>query len=113
MKRGEVWTMSGGSDYAGKPRPVTIVQGDEYEATLSATVCLLTSDPTPAPMARPVIAPSETNGLHAPSHAMVDKLTTVPKSKLGRRIGRLSDEDMTRLTRAMVVLLGIGASASR
>ena len=28
MKRGEIWTVSGGKDYAGKPRPVVIVQED-------------------------------------------------------------------------------------
>jgi mRNA interferase MazF len=38
---------------------------------------------------------------------MVDKLTTVPRSKLGERIGRLNDDDMTRLGRAIVVFLGL------
>jgi mRNA interferase MazF len=38
---------------------------------------------------------------------MVDKITTVPKEKLGKRIGRLASEDMTRLDRAMLVFLGI------
>lgn len=28
MKRGEIWTVAGGGDYAGKPRPVVIVQHD-------------------------------------------------------------------------------------
>jgi mRNA interferase MazF len=30
---------------------------------------------------------------------MVDKITTVPKSKFGVKIGQLDDEDMVRLTR--------------
>jgi len=38
---------------------------------------------------------------------MVDKLTTVPRSKLGERIGRLRDEDVVRLDRAILVFLGI------
>jgi mRNA interferase MazF len=38
---------------------------------------------------------------------MVDKITTVPRSKLGRRVGRLSDDDMIRLARSLVVFLGL------
>ena len=38
---------------------------------------------------------------------MVDKITTVPKSKLGARIGRLADQDMMRLNRAMLIFLGL------
>jgi mRNA interferase MazF len=38
---------------------------------------------------------------------MVDKITTVPKSKLGIRIGRLADGDMLRLNRAMLIFLGL------
>lgn len=40
---------------------------------------------------------------------MVDKVTTVPKSKVGVRVGRLADEDMVRLNRAVLVFLGIAA----
>jgi mRNA interferase MazF len=38
---------------------------------------------------------------------MVDKITTMPRSKLGERVGRLSDEDMLRLGRATLVFLGL------
>jgi mRNA interferase MazF len=38
---------------------------------------------------------------------MVDKITTVRRSKLGERIGRLSDEEMVRLGRAILVFLGL------
>ena len=107
MKRGEVWTVSGGPDYAGKPRPAIIVQEDGYEALDSVTICPLTSVPTSAPIVRPEIAPSELNGLRAPSRLMVDKIGTISKSKLGRRIGQLSNEDITRLNRAMIVFLGL------
>jgi mRNA interferase MazF len=40
---------------------------------------------------------------------MVDKITTVPKARIGSRLGRLSDEDMVRLNRAVLVFLGIAA----
>jgi mRNA interferase MazF len=38
---------------------------------------------------------------------MVDKITTVAKSKVGMRIGRLDDEDILRLNRAVLVFLGL------
>jgi mRNA interferase MazF len=38
---------------------------------------------------------------------MVDKLTTVPKARLGKRIGRLSDSDMVRVNRALLIFLGL------
>jgi mRNA interferase MazF len=38
---------------------------------------------------------------------MVDKITTLPESKVGARIGHLDDEDMLRLNRAMLVFLGL------
>src|SRR5687768_11337296 len=110
MRRGEVWTVSGGKDYAGKARPVVIVQDDSFDATDSVTICAFTTDPTDAPLFRLLVNPDERNGLRAPCRLMVDKITTVPKSKLGSRIGRLDDETMVRLTQAMVVFLGMAVS---
>ncbi len=110
MKRGEVWTVAGGKDYAGKPRPVVIVQDDHFNATDSITVCAFTMDPTEAPLFRILVQSSERNGLREPSRLMVDKIVTVPKSKVGTRIGRLSDEDILRLNRAILVFLGLAAS---
>jgi mRNA interferase MazF len=108
MKRGDVWTVAGGPDYAGKPRPVAIVQDDRFDATQSITVCAFTSDPTEAPLLRIPIEPSERNGLRVHCQLMVDKLTTLPKSKLGRRIGRLADADVLKLNRAILIFLGLG-----
>ena len=107
MKRGEVWTAAGGKDYAGKPRPVVIVQDDRFGATTSITICAFTSDPTDAPLFRLLIAPSEKNGLRTASRLMVDKVTTMPKAKLGTRIGSLADHDMVRLNRALAIFLGL------
>lgn len=106
MKRGEVWTVSG-AGYAGKPRPAVIVQDDRFDATASITVCVFTTDETEAPLFRLPVAPSESNGLKSVSRLMVDKLTTVSKQRLGDRIGRLADEDMVRLNRAVLVFLGL------
>ena len=110
MRRGEVWTVSGGKDYASKPRPVVIVQDDSFDATASITICAFTTDPTDAPLFRLPVEPSERNGLRATSRLMVDKITTVPKSKVGERIGRLNDEDVVRLNQAVMVFLGLAVS---
>ena len=107
MRRGEVWTVAGGAGYAGKPRPAVIVQDDAFDDTSSITLCPLTSDPTDAPLIRLAILPTETNGLKEPSRIMADKITTVPKARLGDRIGRLTDEDLLRLNGAIVVFLGV------
>ena len=75
-------------------RPVVIVQDDRFDATASITVCAFTSDPTEAPLLRLAVEPSELNGLAAPCRLMVDKITTVPKGKLGARVGRRDDPDL-------------------
>ena len=108
MKRGEVWTAAGGPDYAGKPRPVAIVQADSFSETASVTICGFTTDPTEAALIRPIIEPTSTNSLSERSRLMADKLMTVPRSKLGKRIGELSDADQMRLNRSIAVFLGLG-----
>lgn len=110
MKRGEVWTVSGGKDDAGKPRPAVILQDDSFDATGSVTICTFTTDPTEAPLFRLVVEPNERNGLRSPSRLMVDKITTVPRSKVGEKIGRLDDEDVLRLNQAAMVFLGLAVS---
>jgi mRNA interferase MazF len=88
MKRGDIWTVAGGPGYAGKPRPVMVLQDNRFDATES----------------------SPTNGLKSLSRLMVDKITTVAKSTVGKQIGRLDDEDVVRLNRAVVVFLGLAGA---
>lgn len=111
MKRGEVWTIAGGPGYAGKPRSAVVLQDDRFDSTNSITVCAFTTDPTDAPLFRLPIAPSERNGLRVACKLMVDKITTVPRMRLGDRIGRLADEDLVRLNRAILVFLGMAGPA--
>src|ERR1700678_3533102 len=110
MRRGDIWTVAGGKDYAGKPRPVVIVQDDSFDATDSITVCPFTTDKTEAPLFRLPVEPNDRNGLRATCHLMVDKITTVPKTKVGSRVGRLGDEDILRLNQAVLVFLGLAVS---
>jgi mRNA interferase MazF len=110
VKRGEIWTVSGGGDYAGKPRPVVIVQDDSFDGTDSITICAFTTDVTKAPLFRLAVKPNVRNGLRAACRLMVDKITTVPKLKVGARIGRLDDKDILRLNQAILVFLGLAVS---
>ncbi len=66
MRRGEIWTVSGGKDYAGKLRPVVIVQDDSFDATNSITICAFTTDETEAQLFRLPIQPNARNRLNAP-----------------------------------------------
>lgn len=107
MKRGEVWTAAGGADYAGKPRPVVILQDDRFEDLKSATICSLTTNLADAYIFRLTVEATEANGLRTASRLMADKITTIPKTKLRYRIGKLSDADLARLNEAIVIFLGL------
>ncbi len=110
MRRGEIWTIAGGKDYGGKPRPAVIVQDDSFDATDSITICAFTTDETDAPLFRLPLQPNERNGLRPACRLMVDKITTVPKAKVGARVGRLDDDDILRLNQAVLVFLGLALS---
>ena len=110
MRRGEIWTAAGGSGYAGKPRPVVVIQDDRFDATESVTICAFTTDPTEAPLFRLQVDPGAANGLREESSLMVDKITTVHRSRLAKRVGLLEDEDLIRLGRAIVVFLGLAGA---
>jgi mRNA interferase MazF len=111
VKRGEVWTVAGGPDYLGKPRPALIIQDDAFDATASITICPFTTHGVDAPLMRLAVEPSPRNGLRLASQLMLDKITTVSKAKMEKRAGRLSDEDMVRVNRAVLVFLGLAGSS--
>ena len=110
MKPGEIWTVSGGPDYAGKPRPAVVLQEERFDATASITICPFTTAATEAPLFRLRVEPNIRNGLDATSRIMADKITTVPKGKVGTRLGILDDEDIVRLDRAAITFLGLEVS---
>lgn len=110
MTRGELYTAAARGPYTGKPRPVVILQDDRFDATASVTVCPFTTSPVEAPLLRLSIDPSEENGLDQPSQLMVDKVTTMPRSSLGDRLGRLRDEELVALNRSLIVFLGLASA---
>ena len=110
MRRGDIWTVAGGRDYAGKARPVVILRMTVSTGLNPSRSARSLTDDTDAPLFRLHVEPNERNGLRIPCHLMVDKVTTVPKSKVGAHIGRLDDEDILRLNRAVLVFLGLATS---
>jgi mRNA interferase MazF len=113
VKRGEVWIVAGGPDYTGKPRPAVILQDNAFDATASITICPFTTHLVDAALLRLVIEPSAQNGLRTPSQLMIDKITTVSKTKVQARAGRLSDEDVLRLNRAVIVFVGLAGTVGK
>jgi mRNA interferase MazF len=107
MTRGDIWTVAAGEGYAGKPRPVLVLQDDRFSLTGSITVCPFTTHQTEAPLFRLPVSPSDDNGLRVPCRLMVDKIVTVPRAKMGVRVGRLDDATMLRVNRAVVLFLGL------
>jgi mRNA interferase MazF len=107
VKRGDVVTIALTGDY-GKPRPALVIQSDFFDAHPSVTILPVTSDLRDAPLFRISVAPDAANGLRKPSQVMVDKVQTIPRGKLGKRIGRLDDDTLLAVERALAVFLGFG-----
>jgi mRNA interferase MazF len=106
MKRGDLVAVAMPGDY-GKPRPALIVQSDLFAEHPSVTICLLTSHLQPTPLFRYSIDPSAENGLSSTSQVQVDKVMTLPRSKLGAQIGTLTERQMQEITRLIALWMGI------
>ena len=109
MKRGDLVVVAVQGDY-GKPRPALVVQSDLFNEThTSITVIPVTSTIVDTPLFRVTVEPSRRNGLRLVSQMMVDKVTTVRRERLGQTIGRLEEDVMLRVSRALALWFGIAA----
>jgi mRNA interferase MazF len=106
VRRGDLVTIVLPGAY-GKPRPALIIQSDLFEALGSVTVLPVTSDLRATPLLRISIEPSTDNGLRKRSQVMVDKVQTVPRERVGATIGRLHQDTVVSVDRALAVFLGI------
>ncbi len=105
MRRGDLVTITLQGDY-GKPRPALVLQSDLFAEHPSVTLLPVTGELRDTPLFRVFINPTEANGLQKPSQIMVDKAQTVKRDKLGETFGRLDDETMVSVNRALAVFLG-------
>jgi mRNA interferase MazF len=107
LKRGDIVTIAAPGEY-GKPRPALVIQADVFnENHSSVTVAPLTSTIVDAPLFRITLDPTRQNGLNRVSQIMVDKVLTLPREKIGKRVGRLGNTLMIRVGRALSVWLGM------
>ena len=106
MIRGDLWTVAGGV-YASKPRPALIVQDDRFGDTDSVTVLPLTTVGVDAPLLRIPVPADHTTGIRQDSFIMVDKLTTVRRSNVQERVGRVPAELLVGVERSLLVFLGL------
>lgn len=105
MRRGDLVTVALQGDL-GKPRPALVIQSDLFDTHPSVTILPVTSELRVAPLFRIAVNPNELNGLAKPLQVMVDKPQSIPCEKIGAVIGRLDDETMLAVNRAMAVFLG-------
>lgn len=105
MRRGDLVAVALQGDL-GKPRPALIIQSDLFDTHPSLTILPVTSTLRAAPLFRIAVKPSELNGLTKPSQVMVDKPQSVAREKVGAVFGRLDDETMLAVNRALAVFLG-------
>ena len=105
-RRGALVTMAIAGDY-GKPRPALVLQSDAFIELPSVTVLRITSEIHEWPLLRITVQPSLENGLRKPSQIMIDKAATVPRAKLGPRIGCLEVNTMREVERALRAFLGL------
>lgn len=98
-------TVARSGDY-GKPRPALVMQADAYAGHPSVTVLPLTSELHDMPPLRITVEPDGGTGLR--SQVTVDKATTIPRAKAGARIGRLNENTMASVRRALATFLRVG-----
>lgn len=106
MRRGDLVTVALQGDL-GKPRPALVIQSDLFEAHPSVTILPVTGELRDAPLFRITVPPTEDNGLSKPSQIMVDKPQTIVREKVGEVFGRLDDESIVAVNRALAIFIGV------
>ena len=102
VARGAIVVLASKGAYTGKPRPAVVVQSDAFNAThASITVCPITSDCVDAPLFRVALPPGDRTGLAVASQAMVDKVSSVPRTAVDRAIGVCDDLHLEQIDDAL------------
>lgn len=108
MKRGDIVVAAFRGDYTGKPRPVVIIQSDALNPShASVLVAPITTELLGTSLFRVFVSPSAETGLRSPSEIMVDKISAVPRGKVGQRIGELGPAALADLDRSIALVCGL------
>ncbi|MCL6706991.1 type II toxin-antitoxin system PemK/MazF family toxin [Pseudomonas sp. R2.Fl] len=93
--------------YAGKPRPVIVMQNSGINLDSVIVVPITTTDGHGFPI-RIEIQPNQMNGLKSVSFAMCEKINSVPKAALHSRIGSLPADTLSQIQRTVFDLIDEG-----
>lgn len=104
-RRGDMVTVSLPGDY-GKPRPALIIQTDLLSDLDSVVLCPVTTDLRTATF-RVTVEPTPLNGLKTLSQVMIDKISTLPRARVGKPFGQLESERMRMVDRALLLVVGV------
>jgi mRNA interferase MazF len=107
IRRGDLVTIALSGDY-GKPRPALVVRDDAFDGLTSVTVRRVTSELHDWPLFRITVEANPDTGLEKRSQVRVDKAATMPRSRIGQRIGCLDTDTMQTVSTALAKFLGIG-----
>jgi mRNA interferase MazF len=76
LSRGDVVTVAGSGDFAGRPRPAVVVQSDLFNDTHASVTCKA-------------------------SQVMIDKITSVRRDRIGGRVGAIESADLEKIDAAL------------
>ena len=119
LRRGDVhWALlkpRSGSEQSGR-RPIVIVSHEIFNGAPSwrsvIVVPASTSEAQGRRVATIVSVPKRTGGLLADSAFLCHQVTTIDRTKIGERLGRLPDDYLREIERGLMAALQIGAFAS-
>jgi len=107
MRRGDIVTVAFQGDLK-KPSPALIIQSDVFNEThATVTVLLMSSEIVDAPLFRITVVPTPENRLEKISQMQVDKIMTIQRDRVGAVIGRVDDDTLVGVNRALAVWIGI------
>lgn len=112
LRRGEIWWAELGEPRGSEPgfrRPVLVVQEDAYNESGLATVIVLslTSEVRYAEMPGNVLLTQDQSGLGRDSIVNVTQVTTMDRSWLESRVGKLRKSVMSQIDYGLRLVLGI------
>ncbi|MBM3494548.1 MAG: type II toxin-antitoxin system PemK/MazF family toxin [Armatimonadetes bacterium] len=111
VRRGEVYFVDldpvVGSEQGGR-RPCVIIQNDvSNQNSPVLIVSMITARPPNRDRPTDVHVGSEESGLSASSRVLLNQIRMIDRSRLGRYVGRLTDDELLAVDEALRISLGL------